>query len=361
MRKPKYKTSVPSRFFLKANKPLLTNEIWFHVCSFGEAISLKPLVNRFSSHRLGISTITATGHAQAKKLIDNVRYLPFEIFIPFWRVKTKVLVVLEAELWYMLFGVVKARGVKTVLLNARISDSTFHKYVRMRFFYRQLFKQVDQVFCQNPIDKERLEFLGAKNVEVIGNIKLASMPVVTKTYEKPAKKLIVAASTHDSEERLILNSYIASEDEVLVVVPRHPERFETVDALLSKHAHDNKLSYHKFSEKADFSSDVVLVDCLGELVNIYAISELVILGGAFNDKVGGHNPIEPAYFETKVVTGLHYFNQKSLMPLVTNLVETSCENLKTVLKNRQSIQPTKIEGSVDLTPFYTYIENVIKE
>ena len=169
----------------------------------------------------------------------------------------------------------------------------------------------------------------------------------------------MAASTHAKEEALILQSIVPNEDEVLVIVPRHPERFDTVDVLLEAYVNEHNLSYHRFSKQANFESDVILVDCLGELVNIYAISDIVVLGGAF-EPIGGHNPIEPAFFKNAIITGKQYFNQKALMPLVTNLHVCENEALNEMLAKRDSLEISTIEGDVDMSPFYTYIEREIE-
>ena len=341
------------------NRFLKQHDLWFHVCSLGEASSLEPIAKHFKNLSLSITTTTQTGWNRAKKIVEDVRFLPFEIWLPFWVRKQKVLVVLEAELWYMLFFIAKAKGTHTVLLNARISDRSFAKYQKMTWFYKRLFTYVDKVFCQSIIDKERLELLGAKNVEVIGNIKLAASFKATKTLAKPKREMVVAASTHEGEEALILEAFEFTQKETLVVVPRHPERFEAVDILLEAFAKDKKLSYHKFSGQADFESDIVLVDCLGELINIYAISDVVILGGGFAP-IGGHNPLEPAAFANKIISGPHHFNQNALFPLVESLKIVEEADLKELLKTRDTLSVASIRGSVDMNPFYNYIEKQIK-
>ena len=184
----RYKKTIPSRFFLKNNPSFNENGIWFHSCSMGETKSLKPIIDILKQQNLytiNISTITNTGFDMAKQLSNNTRYLPFEIFLPFWITKQKVLVVMEAELWYMLFLYAKAKQTKTILINARISDKSYKNYKNYRWFYKKIFKNIDKIFAQSSIDKDRLIQLGAKNVEIIGNIKLAHLPKITKELKKP--------------------------------------------------------------------------------------------------------------------------------------------------------------------------------
>ena len=351
---PKYKIAIPSKFFLRNNPSFKKEEIWFHTCSMGETKAIKPIVDLIKSE-VNISVITNTGFEEAKKLSSNVRYLPFEIFLPFWLKKQKALVVMEAELWYMLFLCAKAKGSKTFLINARISDKSYKSYKRFSFFYKRVFQNIDKVFAQTNIDKERLHELGANNVEVIGNIKLAQLPKVTREFKKVDNVLITAGSTHENEEKLILDSY-EKEFGKLVIVPRHPERFEKVDLLIKEFAMKKNLSYHRFSIKENFDSDIILVDKLGELNNIYAISDIVILGGAF-ENIGGHNPIEPAFFNCKIISGENIFNQKSLFECVNNYKLIKKDELKETLKNIEKLKKSTLAQKGDINP----IIEVLKE
>lgn len=311
----KYKQAIPAKFFLINNSRFKENGVWFHSCSMGETKAIKPLVENYKEDAC-ISVITNTGFEEAKNINQNVRYLPFEIFLPFWVNKQKVLVVMEAELWYMLFLCAKKKGAKTFLINARISDKSYKSYKRFAFFYKMIFKNIDKVFAQSEIDKVRLKELGARNIEVIGNIKLAILPKKKIDLEKPKNLLITAASTHENEEHVILNAY-KKEFGKLVIVPRHPERFNKVDLLIKDYIKNKNFTYHKYSQKEDFESDIILVDKMGILNDIYAISDVVILGGAF-EKIGGHNPIEPAFFGCKLISGKNIFNQKSLFECIKN-------------------------------------------
>lgn len=344
------------------NRPLPGDEqsVWFHACSLGETVALTPIVKELEDMRPSVSVTTQTGFDAAKKITKKPRYLPYEAWLPFWIRKQKKLVVLEAELWYMLFLVAKAWGTKTALLNARISDKSYKSYKKMSWFYKRLFNYVDKVFCQSETDKERLIELGAKDVEVIGNIKLANKVKADRILPKPDSLMFVGASTHDKEEALILDAYakyLSSESKksCLVMVPRHPERFDTVDLMMGAFAKEHQLSYHRYSQKSDFSSDLVLVDLLGELVNIYAISDVVILGGGF-EPIGGHNPLEPATFNNKIISGKEYFNQKGLFPLVENLKIVENSELAQALIDVDKMETALIEGSVDLDPFYQWIK-----
>ena len=345
-RENKYKDAIPSKFFLKNNPKFDFSGIWFHSCSMGEVKAIKPLIKEFEN-KANISVITNTGFEEAKTVSQNVRYLPFEIFLPFWISKQKVLVVMEAELWYMLFLCAKRKGAKTLLINARISDRSYKSYLRFKFFYKKIFENIDKVFAQSQIDKKRLEELGAKNVEVIGNIKLAQLPQKKLDLKKPNSKVIVAASTHEGEEELILSSY-KKEYGKLIVVPRHPERFLKVEELIKDYIKDKEISFHKYSLKEDFSSDIILIDKMGMLNDIYSIGDITILGGAFAN-VGGHNPIEPAYFGNIIISGKNIFNQKSLFECIKNYYLIEKNELKEYLEKASTLLKPELtkEGSFE--------------
>lgn len=357
----KYRESIPARFFLFKNPRFSKqNAIWFHACSLGEAAALKPILNAIKEKDIVITTITQTGQTQAKKYDAEVRYLPYEMFLPFWIKKQKMLIVLEAEFWYLLFAVAFARGAKVVLLNARISDKSVNKYLQFAWFYKKLLSYVDVLYVQSEVDKNRFIALGAKNIEVIGNIKLAGEIKKTKDYVKPDCELIVAGSTHEGEEESIIKAFVeyrVSENGKLAVVPRHPERFDGVYELLKEYADDNGLTLSRFSKEQNFESDIILVDMMGELNNIYAISDIAILGGAFRDDVGGHNPLEPAYFGCKIITGKHFFHQKVLFQYVHHVQYVEPDYIHKALRDAKELPPSMVEEKIDLEP----IINKIKE
>ena len=357
--KSKYKESIPSRFFLFKNPSFTkTNAIWFHVCSLGEARALKPLLSLIKDEEVLITTITQTGQDEAKKYDAQVRYLPYEPLIPFWLKKQKLLVVLEAEFWYLLFAVARSSGTKLVLLNARISDKSVKKYLQFSWFYKRLLNYVDTVYAQSEVDKNRFIALGARNIEVIGNIKLAGEIKHTKEYEKSETLTIVAGSTHDSEEKSVLAAFIEykrESDAKLIVVPRHPERFDEVYALLKVAAEDNALSLSRFSNANNFDSDITLVDMMGELNNVYKISDVAILGGAFRDDVGGHNPLEPAHFGCKIITGKHFFHQKELFKYVHHVQYVEQNEIFEALKKAKDLPESMVEETIDLAPIVNKI------
>lgn len=345
--KQKYKQSIPARFFLYRNPPLKKSDIWFHSCSLGETKAVMPLAKRFES--FGFSVITNTGFDEARAAGENTRFLPYELFLPFWASSAKVLVVMEAELWLLLFVSAKMRGAKTALINARISERSYPKYKRFAFFYKTLFCFVDAVFAQSEADKTRLESLGAKNVKVVGNIKQFVGNYDINEIQSDERKNFIAASTHEGEEIVVLESFKAAGllgVERLVVVPRHPERFESVASYLRGLAVENSLTFSRFSEDRSMLSDIVLVDKMGELINVYAKAYLVVLGGAFAN-VGGHNPLEPAYFGVKLISGTHIFNQQASFEKVKNEYLCVSSELSSLLASHEKLIKSEVFGLED--------------
>lgn len=352
--KDKYKISLKSRFFLYKNLKQEYADVHFHGCSFGEIKSMRFLFNHFNNFR--ISTITNTGFSEALKYTHKVNFLPFEIFIPFWMKPCKVLVVFEAELWLMLVFMAKFFNAKVILINARISDRSYLKYKKFNFFYKVLFRYIDEVFAQSLKDKERLQELGAKNVIAYKNIKIINKNKKDKKFEKLKSRLIVLASTHENEEKALLSKIKLEQNDKLVLAPRHPERFEMVEKILLDFCKINGYGMQKFSQldlksndlQSVFCEKCLLLDCLGELENFYSISDIVFLCGSFEKNIGGHNPIEAAKYENIIISGKYFFNQEALYNEVENIY--ICQNLDEIENIlTQNLTCAKIKHQGDLT------------
>ena len=360
--KSKYSHSIPARFFLWKNPPLKPDGIWFHACSFGEVRALAPFREIFPETQLRFTATTQTGYEESRKQSEESRYLPFEPLLYAWVRPQKILLVMEAEFWYLLFVLAQRRGAKTVLINARMSDRSYSKYLKLKWFYRRIFSHIDEVYAQTEKDRFRLEALGARNVSVTGNIKLAQLPKVERKLQKPDALLLCAASTHEGEEALILDAFAALRERgteaKLLLVPRHPERFASVETMAERFAAKRGFSFEKFSEREDFTADIVLVDRLGELVNLYAISDIVVLGGAFAP-IGGHNAAEAAQFGCRIISGKHYFNQSDIFNAVEGIAIVDEKDLKKRLLDYHSLPKTSLRSQSDLAPIVESIRDVL--
>jgi len=354
--KKKYRDSLPARFFGWKNPPFAPHDIWFHVCSLGEAKAIAPILEGLRERSVAISVITHTGFETASKYKAQVRYLPYELWLWLWIRTPKTVVILEAEFWYLLFRLVHIRGGRVIALNARISERSFPKYYRMRWFYRLLLENCDRIFCQSSEDMARFIALGARNVEVVGNIKLAQKIMVSRNIPKPQGTLIIAASTHEGEEEKILEAFLVYKKKnlkaKLLVVPRHPERFGKVGELIRKIA--PQMSYVCWSESQKIDTDIMLIDAMGELNNLYAISDVAILGGAFSP-IGGHNPLEPAHFGCKIITGEEIFLQRELFKYVSHVQFVKIESIAEALVSAESYPPSQVNETIDLERVLQFI------
>ncbi|PAF51239.1 lipid IV(A) 3-deoxy-D-manno-octulosonic acid transferase [Helicobacter sp. 13S00477-4] len=352
--KSKYRQSIPVRFFLKDFSLCIDPHYWFHACSYGEIKSLEPIIMGMPKQPILITTITQTGFELASKTYANhsyiqIKYLPFEIFIPFWknRLKSlKTLVVTEAELWYSFFFIAKKISATTMLINARISTHSYPKYKKFAWFYKNIFKLVDITLAQEQKDVSRLQTLGAKNIKIFGNLKILSTPKVNTHYPKSSNPTIIAASTHYGEEELILKTFLELKKTIpniwLIVAPRHPQRFNEVARLIKK-IQPTSFTFKIFSQNGfDSNCDILLIDTLGELNNLYPIADIVILGGSFA-KIGGHNPLECAFFNTKLISGPHIFNQTALFDSIDGYKIIEQNQLYKTLESYQSLPKTRIK------------------
>lgn len=341
--KPKYKHSLKARFLAQGHALDFKPTLWFHACSFGEIKSLEALLDQFQGVPILLTTTTQTGFdlaqaTYAKHSCVQVRFLLFETLLFLWRKDLedlKALVVTEAELWYGAFSLAKKMGAQTLLINARISKRSYSRYRRFKCFYTQLFKQVDRIYAQSSSDLERLKTLGARHTSLFPNLKLFNPPKSTHRYTKPPHTLIfLAASTHKSEEVLILEAFLALDNPSyqLLIAPRHPERFQEVRALLEHRG----LDFHNLSGGFNLSKPIFLIDKLGALNDFYPLTDVVILGGSFVP-IGGHNPLEPAFFGVKLISGKHIFNQEALFACVKNHVLIDPSELQNTLANHAQI------------------------
>ena len=359
--KLKYRQSIPARFFLKNSRPLASDGVHFHVCSFGEAKAIAAVAKHIDSSKVRFSATTNTGFNTIKEYSKEARYLPYELFLPFWIKRQKALVVFEAELWYMLFALNKKKGAKTFLINARISEKSYKSYLRFKWLYKHIFKNIDAVYAQSYDDARRLKTLGAKHIKVNGNLKFFNLATPNKMYNKNYDLVVCAASTHEGEEELILKAFLELKDienAQLVVVPRHPERFDKVAKICEKLALKNSLSFSRYTNSRDFNTDIVLIDMMGELVNAYAISDIVILGGAFAN-IGGHNAAEAAQFGCKIISGVNYFNQKDIFKSIDGIEVVEESKLVQTLLNHSDLMHCKIDTNSKIDELVEDINSVL--
>jgi 3-deoxy-D-manno-octulosonic-acid transferase len=329
-RAPAYWQRWPERFGSSqklSNSPAI---IWIHAVSFGEVEASRPVINALQSeypnHQLLITTMTPTGSARVKSLFaDSVKhcYLPYDIPFAVKRflknTHPKFGIIMETEIWPNLLASCANQSIPLFLANARMSARSEKGYARFADLTKSTLQHLTLIAAQSNDDKQRLVNLGApkKSVHVIGNLKyeitlptsLAEQALSMRTLWDINRPVLIAASTHEGEEEMILNASRQVRSKypnlLLILVPRHPERFDRVAAIAQKSGH--KVLRRSQKKPCPAEIQVLLVDTMGELPLFYAASDVAFVGGSLVAH-GGHNLLEPAILGRAILTGPHYFN-----------------------------------------------------
>ncbi len=319
----------------KLSSPL----VWFHAASVGEVKALATILPRLKSFRpdcsLAVSVVTKTGKKEASATlsqVDLIFYFPLDFpFIwrrVFRRLKLSVLVLVETEFWPNLIREAKNYGCKLCLINGRISKISFKRYCRIRSFSSLVLSNFDLFCMQSLEDAQKLWQLGGdKNkTEIVGNLKfdraLLGINGSSKTILRRRlglskdHRLIIAGSTRQEEEKIILSVFRRLKQEqkdlVLLLAPRHLSRLNEIEELLL----GSKLKYaKKSSPKKVKEAEVILLDTMGELENLYSISEIAFVGGSLVP-TGGHNILEPASYGVPVIFGQYTDNFRTASDLL---------------------------------------------
>jgi len=349
----KFHQGLKARLGILAPQPGLHAPIWIHAVSVGEAMAVRNLVQRlreaFPGRKFVISTVTATGNKIAREIGapgDLVTYLPFDISFIIRSVVAKInpslFIIAETELWPNLISCLHKRKVPIVTVNGRISDASFRGYSAIKFLLKPVLTKVSLFCVQTDTDRSRLMALGvsADNIRVSGNMKFDSAVFSIDADSLircrralaigAADKLWVCGSTHTGEEGIILAVYAALLAEFgalkLLIAPRHPERAGEVERIIAGHGFkplrisalgdirntDDEIRTTKYGRPN--ARAVFILDTVGELINYYAISDVVFMGASLVKK-GGHNFLEPSLLEKPVVTGPYMSNFRDLSRL----------------------------------------------
>ena len=323
------------------------DSIWIHAVSVGEALTVRALVAdlkaRYPGLRLFLSTTTIAGQEVARRNlrdVDAVFYFPFDWAFVVRRtltlVKPRIFIMMETEIWPNLLRVCHERGIRTVMINGRISARSYPRYRLVRPFFRRVLAHVDRFGMQSEESARRLVDLGADQarVTVTGSLKFDSLELPTTTIHgkprervlrffriTPNRTVIVAGSTMRGEEAAILRAFarikaaqpaspsLSQPGPLLILAPRHPERFAEVDRLAR--AEFSAMRRSDLPIDAEPRVDVVVLDSIGELAQLYQLATAVFVGGSLVDH-GGHNILEPAAFGKPIVFGPHMQNFKEI-------------------------------------------------
>ncbi len=313
--------------------------IWFHSVSVGEVIAAIPLVlelkKRFPKHSLVMSTVTDTGRETA---INKMPFLDAVIFFPFDftfsvnmaidKIKPEIFIMLETEIWPNFLRAVNKKGIPAILINGRISDRSYKRYLSARFFIKEVLKNISAFGMQSAADTERIINMGADKEKVVrtGNLKFeheardVSSDTVKRLKESlniiEDKDIIIAGSTHRGEDEEIVKAYLTiikaiRELPLLIIAPRHLDRLSEIEDILKRY----NLSFIRKTmiKKGEASSkySVILLDTIGELSILYSIASVVFVGGSLVP-VGGHNILEPALYKRPVLFGQYMHNFREI-------------------------------------------------
>jgi 3-deoxy-D-manno-octulosonic-acid transferase len=314
--------------------------IWIHAVSVGEVLTARALAAdlklRYPRLRLFLSTTTIAGQQVARRNlqhVDGVFYFPFDWAFIVRRtlalVKPRIFIMMETEIWPNLLHACRKRGVNTVVINGRISQRSFSRYRLVRPFFRRVLSDVDRFCMQSEESARRLLTLGADpaRVTVTGSLKFDSLELPTATpHGKPRERVlrffrlspnrtvVVAGSTMKGEEAAFLRAFVRVKAKfpgaLAVVAPRQPERFAEVERL-AREAGFVTTRRSELPIDADPRADVVVLDTIGELAQLYQVATAVFVGGSLADH-GGHNILEPAIFGKPIVFGPHMQNFREI-------------------------------------------------
>lgn len=306
------------------------NGIIVHAVSVGETIAAIPLVKalqqRYPDLPITVTTMTPTGSEQVKSLLkDSVShvYLPYDLPCALHRflkiVSPKLVIIMETELWPNLISQCYKRHIPVIIANARLSERSAKRYAKLGKTISHLLAKISTVAVQNHQDGERFISLGLpkEHLSITGSIKFdinltnqqQQQIIALKQQWQLNRPVLIAASTHTGEDEIILSAFKLLLQKhanlLLILVPRHPERFNTVEKLIN----DEGFNYIKRSNQQipTPQTQIILGDTMGELMVLYGIADIAVVGGSFV-KHGGHNPLEPALHHIPIISGEHYFN-----------------------------------------------------
>jgi 3-deoxy-D-manno-octulosonic-acid transferase len=314
--------------FSPALEPGIKKSLWIHAVSVGEVRSLENLISQLSTTHKNIilSVTTPSGYDYARKTLSGIRVinspLDFSFVIKkFLKILNPHLLILnELEIWPNWLSIMEKNRIPVVVINGRISEPAYRKYKKCRWLFKKYFNMVDFYFLQSEVHRERFKTfdLPESKLKVCGNIKADEASALKKSLPPRTeilnhlklsagrKKIIVLASTHATDEKIIFSALPALIDKyALIIVPRHPHRTVQIEKQLEKLG----LSHATWSRSSRINPDesVFIFDRIGYLFPILAISDLVFMGGTFQKKIGGHNLYEPA-IHSKIILGGPWFN-----------------------------------------------------
>ncbi|MEO7051640.1 MAG: lipid IV(A) 3-deoxy-D-manno-octulosonic acid transferase [Rhodanobacter sp.] len=329
LRSQSYRGRWPERFGL-FDAPGLAGSLWVHAVSVGEVNAAEPLIKAlqrsYPNAPLVITTVTPTGAARVHQLFGDSAfqvYLPYDL--PFAvrrfmnRIRPRLALIVETEIWPNLYFACQRRGIPLMIVNARLSARSMRGYKPLRALASSALACVDLIAAQSRTDAARYRLLGAdpQKVLVSGNMKF-DMPIpvgavaegaAMRTHWGMRRPVWIAASTHEGEELAVLEAHLKVlqrlPDALLLLAPRHPERFRLVESTVRSLGF--KMATRSVEGVPSALHQVCVIDAMGQLMPFFAASDVAFVGGSLVP-IGGHNLLEPAALSVPVLVGPHTFN-----------------------------------------------------
>jgi 3-deoxy-D-manno-octulosonic-acid transferase len=310
--------------------------IWVHAVSVGEVLAVSQLISelqrQYPDRQIFVSTTTATGQKLARQRFGENRafFMPLDFGFAVRRylnaLKPQLIVIAETEFWPNLLHLAGKRQTSLAIVNARISDRSFPRYKRFKWFFGRVLSEVDLFLAQTADDAQRLREIGAstERVRVSGNLKFDIRPSTQPALVNGLRAaigtdslVIVCGSTAEGEEESLLTAFKAIQGQfpkaVMVMAPRHPERFEKVAALISTEGFALQRRT-LWQPPQPIRNGIFLLDSVGELAAVYELADIAFVGGSLVP-TGGHNILEPAQYGSASLVGPHTFNFREIVNL----------------------------------------------
>lgn len=350
--------------------------IWLHAVSVGETLAATPLIKALlaeqKNYHLLITSTTPTGSDRVRQLFANEieQQKLVNVFLPFdlpWfmsalikRSEPKLCIIMETELWPNLLASCQHAGIKTILANARLSEKSAKGYGKFSALTQPMLKRLTTIAAQHNNDAQRFLALGCNNeqVQVSGNIKFdvainqqhQQAGIALREAWGSHRPVLTLASSHQGEDEIILNSFQQLKQQVpdllLMIIPRHPERFDQVAELIKQQSWS--LARQTQQDSIDSNTDVFLADTMGQMLLLLAASDLVVMGGSLI-KHGGHNPLEACALQKPVVIGENYFNFVAVVDqLVAEQAIKVCSNAELTVQLLQLLKNPEQRNKIAL-------------
>jgi len=345
-------------FFSRLRKP--GKLIWFHASSVGELMSILPIIHYYENKKFVNQILITTSTLSSGKILKKFKFkktvhqfFPIDIiflskrFLNYW--KPSIAVFIESEIWPSMFKSINNKKIPLILLNARVTKKTFKRWNKIKDFSFSIFNNISFAYPQNIETFKFLIKLKVKIVKLIGNLKYIQNPydkkmILNNTLRSQFKKykIWVAASTHHNEEVLCAEAHIILkqkiEDLITIIIPRHIERIDKIYSELKKK--NLNIVLHSSKPKNLKNIDIYLVDVYGESKNFYKISNTVFLGGSLINR-GGQNPLEPARYGAKILTGKNIKNFEDIYKFLNSIGISKIINNPKKIANSIVFKPTK--------------------